>query len=111
MNNPYTTDELIELLETFWEKATGLDYGQEHEVMRCAADRLRKLKTERAILDRRIHNQRHQNRVTWEIVEMRRKWMGGEASRRAYARLLLRHRRLLHKHEGFQFSENMMAPE
>ncbi len=41
--HPYSTDELVRLLRHFWEKATGIDYGQEHEVMRCAADEIESL--------------------------------------------------------------------
>lgn len=50
---------------------------------------------ERLNLDRRIHNQRASLRQTWEIVEMRRNYMGSPASRSAYARLLKRHQKLL----------------
>ena len=43
-------------------------------------------------LERRIHNQRRSNRDTWEIVESRNKWMGSPEARKAFARLLVRHR-------------------
>jgi hypothetical protein len=62
-------------------------------------DRLRRendrLKAERLMLDRRIHNQRVANRETWEIVEMRRKWLGSDTARRLYCSLSKQHRELL----------------
>lgn len=71
MEKPYTTEELIRYLRHFWEKAEGIDYGHEHEVMRCAADRLEKLARERLQLDQRIHKQRVMLRENWQIIEMR----------------------------------------
>lgn len=53
-----------------------------------------RLRAERLKLDKRIHNQRKALRETWEIVEMRRKWMGSETARRLYANLLKRYRAL-----------------
>lgn len=47
---PYTIDELIEHLNAFWEKATGLAYGQEHEVMHCAAKELETLTKEHELM-------------------------------------------------------------
>ena len=44
ITQPYTIDQLIEYLNIFWEKATGLDYGQEHEVMHCAAIKLAEMR-------------------------------------------------------------------
>lgn len=43
-------------------------------------------------LERRIHNQRRSNRDTWEIVESRNRWLGSPEARKAFARLLVRHR-------------------
>lgn len=59
-----------------------------------------RLKAERLKLDRRIHNQRVALRENWEIVEMRRNYMGSPASRAAYARLLKRHKELLAQSHG-----------
>lgn len=59
-----------------------------------------RLKDERLKLDRRIHNQRASLRQTWEIVEMRRNYMGSPASRAAFARLLRRHKELLAKQQN-----------
>jgi hypothetical protein len=53
------------------------------------------MKAERLKLDRRIHNQRRALRETWEIVEMRRKWLGSDVARRNYAALIGRHRELM----------------
>ena len=36
----YTAQELIDHLRYFWQKAEGLDYGQEHEVMKVAAAKI-----------------------------------------------------------------------
>lgn len=47
-----------------------------------------RLRAERLKLDRRIHNQRRALRENWEIVEMRRKWLGSDVARRSYCRLL-----------------------
>lgn len=58
-------------------------------------DQIEALRQERLKLDRRIHNQRKSLRANWEIVEMRRNYMGSPASRAAYARLLRRHKELL----------------
>lgn len=44
-----------------------------------AADEIDRMHAMRLKLDRRIHNQRLCNRENWEIVEMRRKWMGTPA--------------------------------
>jgi hypothetical protein len=33
----YTAQEIIDHLRYFWQKAEGIDYGQEHEVMKAAA--------------------------------------------------------------------------
>lgn len=43
-------------------------------------------------LERRIHNQRASNRVTWEIVEMRNHWLGTKRSRESWARMAIRER-------------------
>ena len=74
MKNPYTTDELIEYLQFFWAKAEGLEYGHEHEVMRCAAAKLQELSAYRLKLERRIHNQRVALRENWQTTEMRASW-------------------------------------
>lgn len=60
-----------------------------------AADTIDRMHAERLKLDRRIHNQRRANRETWEIVEMRRKWLGSDTARKAYNDLLKRHRELI----------------
>jgi hypothetical protein len=57
--------------------------------------RMEKMHAERLKLDKRIHNQRRSCRDTWEIFEMRRKWMGSESARKMYGRLLKRHQALL----------------
>lgn len=57
-------------------------------------EEIRRLKGERLKLDRRIHNQRVALRENWEIVEMRRKWLGSDTARRMYANLLKRYREL-----------------
>lgn len=70
--------------------------GSVEVAMLCeAADEIERLKAERLKLDRRIHNQRASLRQTWEIIEMRRNYMGSPASRAAFARLLKRHQKLL----------------
>lgn len=53
-----------------------------------------RLRAERLKLDRRIHNQRKAWRDNWEIYEMRGRWIGSEAARRGYIRLLKENRRL-----------------
>ena len=95
MKNPYTTDELIRYLQFFWAKAEGLDYGHEHEVMRCAAERLQRLSAHCLRLERKIHNHRRWCRENWEIVEMRRKWLGSDTARKMYAALLNRYQKLM----------------
>lgn len=60
----------------------------------AAEAEVERLKTERLKLDKRIHNQRVALRQTWEIVEMRRKWLGSDTARRMYANLLKRYREL-----------------
>lgn len=57
-------------------------------------EEVRRLKAERLMLDKRIHNQRLALRQTWEIVEMRRKWLGSDTARRMYASLLKRYKAL-----------------
>lgn len=39
-----------------------------------AADTIEMMRAERLKLDRRIHNQRHACRLTWETIEMRNDW-------------------------------------
>lgn len=63
--------------------------------MEAAAAEIERLKAERLKLDRRIHNQRKSLRDNWEIVEMRRKWMGHPVAFKRYNALLDRHRELL----------------
>jgi hypothetical protein len=62
--------------------------------LEAAKAEIQRLKDERLKLDRRIHNQRCALRETWEIVEMRRKWLGSDTARRKYANLVKRHRAL-----------------
>lgn len=69
------------------EAATAVCKAQTVEIERLRAERLK--------LDKRIHNQRMALRETWEIVEMRRNYMGSPASRAAFASLLKRHQSLL----------------
>lgn len=57
-------------------------------------EEIRRLKAERLKLDKRIHNQRVALRQTWEIVEMRRKWLGSDTARRMYANLWKKYREL-----------------
>ena len=40
----YTAEEIISHLRYYWQKAEGLDYGQEHEVMRAAATEIERLR-------------------------------------------------------------------
>jgi hypothetical protein len=100
--NPYTTDELVTLLQLFWARAEGLEYGHEHEVMRCAAEKLQELSAYRIKLERKIRNQRRACRETWEIVEMRQRWMGSPASRKRYHAMYMQYRDLLRKTHGMQ---------
>lgn len=58
------------------------------------AEEVDRLVAERLKLDRRIHNQRVALRQTWEIVEMRRKWLGGDTARKMYASLWKRYQTL-----------------
>src|SRR5258708_16499775 len=51
-------------------------------------------------LERKIHNQRAANKENWEIVEMRRKWLGSDSARKMYANLLKRHQKLLQEIRG-----------
>jgi hypothetical protein len=44
--------------------------------------------------DRRIRNQRRALRENWEIVEMRRKWLGSETARKWCIHLLAENKRL-----------------
>lgn len=55
IEQPYTLDELVSHLRYFWQKAEGLDYGQEHEVMRCAADEIERLRTDNIRLEAALH--------------------------------------------------------
>lgn len=54
-----------------------------------------RLRAERLKLDRRIRNQRIALRQTWQIVEMRRKWLGSDTARTLYCGLLKRYRALI----------------
>lgn len=47
---------------------------------------IERLHDERLELQRRIRNQRMSDRETWEIVEMRRKWLGSETARTSLIR-------------------------
>lgn len=69
-------------------------HGLDRDAAQWAIDEIERLKAERLKLDRRIHNQRRALRDTWEIVEMRRKWLGSETARRMYAALLKRYQAL-----------------
>ena len=64
-----------------------------HLIQRLSEEN-RRLKAERLKLDKRIHNQRVALRQTWEIVEMRRKWLGSDTARRKYAELSKRYKAL-----------------
>lgn len=64
------------------------------ERLREALARLDRAYSERLELDKRIHNQRQSCRMTWEIVEMRRKWLGSDTARRKYMRLWKSYREL-----------------
>jgi hypothetical protein len=44
--------------------------------------------------DRKIHNQRVSLRENWEVVEMRRKWLGSDIARKSYLKLLKSYREL-----------------
>lgn len=61
-------------------------------------EEIRRMKAERLKLDRRIHNQRVALRDNWEIVEMRRKWLGSETARKSYIWLLKRYKALKAEH-------------
>jgi hypothetical protein len=56
--------------------------------------KIEEMQAERLRLDKRIHNQRVALRQTWEIVEMRRKWLGSDTARRMYISLLKRYNAL-----------------
>jgi hypothetical protein len=56
---------------------------------------IERLRDENETLKRRVHNQRVANRETWEIVEMRRKWLGSDTSRQMYLSLLKRYRQAI----------------
>lgn len=90
MKNPYTTDELITHLQRFWAEAEGIEYGHEHEVMRCAAERLQRLSAHCLKLERRIRNQRVNLRINWEIVEMRAQYARAWYRSPLMMRLLMR---------------------
>lgn len=71
------------------------------DMLEVSADTCKKLaaeldrrREERIELDRRIHNQRRALRENWEIVEMRRKWLGSDTARRMYISLLKRYKAL-----------------
>lgn len=64
------------------------------ETLDEAAALIERMLAERVRLDRRIHKQRAANRDTWEIVEMRRKWLGSDTSRRLYIDLRKRYNKL-----------------
>jgi hypothetical protein len=55
---------------------------------------IERLREENEKLKRRVHNQRVANRETWEIVEMRRKWLGSDTARRMYCNLLKSYQKL-----------------
>ena len=78
-----------ELIDAFTE--------QDHELERLRKDRLK--------IDRRIRNQRRALRDNWEIVEMRRKWLGSDTARRMYCNLLVRHRKLLTEHRDVELGD------
>lgn len=61
---------------------------------KALATEVERLKAERLKLDKRIHNQRVALRQTWEIVEMRRKWLGSDIARKKYHCLLEQYRAL-----------------
>lgn len=56
--------------------------------------KIEEMRAERLRLDKRIHNQRVALRETWQIVEMRRKWLGSDTARKMYVNLLKRYREL-----------------
>ncbi len=58
-------------------------------------------------LERKIHNQRAANRENWEIIEMRRKWLGSDSARRMYANLLKRHQALLKEQRECQKQQSI----
>lgn len=81
------TDNMIEC----WNR----DGASIEDRLRAALFKIERMHAERLKLDQRIHNQRRSCRITWEIVEMRRKWLGSDVARRSYVRLLKRHQKLL----------------
>lgn len=85
-------DELCERLRSKY--PNGVIYGAS-PLMAEAARRLERMHQDRLILDRKIHNQRTALRETWEIVEMRRKWLGSDTARRMYCNLLKRYRQAI----------------
>lgn len=78
------------------------------KLLLLAANQIDRMHQERLVLDRRIHNQRVALRETWEIVEMRRKWLGSDTARRAYCNLLKMYRRATGRDEvtGAPVSKN-----
>lgn len=61
-----------------------------------------RLRDERLKLDRRLHNQRIALRENWEIVEMRRKWLGSDTARKLYCNLLKKYRTLKADYEQLE---------
>lgn len=61
-----------------------------------------RLRAERKLLDRRVHNQRRALRETWEIVEMRRKWLGSSVAREIAAKRIRENRALREENAALQ---------
>lgn len=59
-----------------WERALSAPADHAISVLLAARSKIERMRAERLELDRRIHNQRRACRETWEIVEMRQRWMG-----------------------------------
>lgn len=75
-----------------FERGAAKQAADEIEALRSKID---KLKAARLKLDKRIHNQRVALRENWEIVEMRRKWMGHPIAFQRYNSLLKRYQEAL----------------
>jgi hypothetical protein len=86
--------ELVRLLRK-WADVLDVPSGDfVNQDLRASADKIERMMAERLCLDRRIHNQRLANRQNWEIVEMRRKWLGSDAARKSVVRYIKRNREL-----------------
>lgn len=76
-----------------------------------AADTIDRMRAERLKLDKRIHNQRAAAGITWEIVEMRRKWLGSDTARAHSIRYLKRAQELKAENERLRTVLSRLQPK